>query len=588
MSNTAKPTGIPVIRTAQALESLRDSGHSLPTALGEPTDNSIESGANRIHIRLDDGVNHRGKRHVHRIAIADDGCGMDADTLQHYLVLGFSTRYMRTDTIGKYGVGAKLAALNFARRIDVWSRQSAESPWLHTFFDLTKAMEEEKADRDALIMPPDEDPVPEDLQDLLPEKSGTLVVWSDMDRLEEGRMAPSFEDLRNEVEKEMARIFRAFINGGITIKVNGRALLPHDPLFLMEKTWADSVLQKEQSRAVDTDDNSKDEKTTKEVKEHFPATVITEKETISIGGSAATLTVTLYPREVLRKRGKGGDEFAKKLRVPDNQGCISFMRMDREVSYTNVPRIFPSPGVEDSDRFIGIEVAFKPELDAYFGVRNVKRGVEPHGELREKLRKLLEKHIKSARVMIQEAWGKAAADERDNFGEHAAVTTAAKEVNRVMPKGRAAGPASKEEEEQILDDLAADVVGRGDEAEKQKYLENIKDLPFVVESVDSPGKMFIDVKHISNKVIIRLNTRHRFYREMWEPLREIAQRDAGSVSGDDAVKAARRTIEALTLLLIAYGKAESMDSDPVERYSDLTSYWGQFLDTMMTKVKGVI
>lgn len=139
-----------------------------------------------------------------------------------------------------------------------------------------------------------------------------------------------------------------------------------------------------------------------------------------------------------------------------------------------------------------------------------------------------------------------------------------------------------------ISERRSDIVGRGDEAEKQKYLENIKDLPFVVESVDSPGKMFIDVKHISNKVIIRLNTRHRFYREMWEPLREIAQRDAGSVSGDDAVKAARRTIEALTLLLIAYGKAESMDSDPVERYSDLASYWGQFLDTMMTKMKGVI
>jgi hypothetical protein len=576
MSNTSKPTGIPVIRTAQALESLRDSGHSLPTALGEPTDNSIESGANCIHIRLDDGVNHRGKKHVHRIAIADDGCGMEADTLQRYLVLGFSTRYMRTDTIGKYGVGAKLAALNFARRIDVWSRQSAELPWLHTFFDLTQAMEEEKAGREALILPPDEELVPEDLNDLLPEKSGTLVVWSDMDRLEEGRMAPSFEDLRYEVEKEMSRIFRAFINGGITIKVNGKALLPHDPLFLMEKTWAESVLQKEQSK-----------QSGKPEKDHFPATIIANKETIPVAGSVATLTVTLYPPEVLRKRGMGGDDFARKIRVPDNQGCISFMRLDREVSYTNVPRIFPS-GVEDPDRFIGIEVAFKPELDAYFGVRNVKRGVEPHGELREKLRKLLEKHIKSARVMVQEAWGKAAADERDNFGEHSAVTTAAKEVNRVMPKGRATGPTSKEEEEQILDDLATDVVGRGDEAEKQKYLENIKDLPFVVESVDWAGKTFIDVKHISNKVIIRLNTRHRFYREMWEPLKDISQRDAGSVSGDDAVKAARRTIEALTLLFIAYGKAESMDSDPVERYTDLTSYWGQFLDTMMTKVKGVI
>jgi hypothetical protein len=458
----------------------------------------------------------------------------------------------------------------------VWSRQSAELPWLHTFFDLTKAMEEEKAGRDALILPPDEEPVPEELNDLLPDKSGTLVVWSDMDRLEEGRMAPSFEDLRYEVEKEISRIFRAFIHGGITIKVNDKALLPHDPLFLMDKTWADSILQKEQGKQPD-----------KQAKDHFPATIITERETITIGGWVATLTVTVYPPEVVRKRQLGGDDLAKKLRVPDNQGCISFMRLDREVSYTTVPRIFPS-GVEDADRFIGIEVAFKPELDAYFGVRNVKRGVEPHGELRDKIRKLLTKHMKSARDLIQDIWGKKGKEERDNFGEHAPVTSAVKDINRVMPKGRVAAQPSKEEEKRILEDLAVDVVGRENEADKQKYLENIKDQPFIVESVDWPGNMFIDVKHISNKVIIRLNTRHRFYREMWEPLKDISQRDAGNVSGDEAVKAARRTIEALTLLLIAYGKAESMHEDPKQQYSDLTNYWGQFLDTMMTKVKGVI
>jgi hypothetical protein len=574
--NSTTSQAIPVIRAARALESLRDSGHSLPTALGEPTDNSIEAGANYVHIRLDEGVNPRGKKHVHRIAVADDGRGMNDDLLQHYLVLGFSTRYMRKDTIGKYGVGAKLAALNFACRIDVWSRDRVTAPWLHVYFDLNKAIEEEKAGQEAKIQPPDQEPVPDDLRDLRPEGTGTLVVWSEMDRLEEGRMAPTFEELRYEVEKEMSRIFRVFISGGIAIKVNGKALLAHDPLFLMENTWAHSVLQKELGKSG-----------TKSGEDHFAAAIIANKETISIGGSIATVTVTVYPPEVLRKRGLGGDELVKKLRVPENQGCLSFMRLDREVSYTNVPRIFPT-AVDDPDRFIGIEVAFKPELDAYFGVRNVKRGVEPHGELRDKLRNLLSKHIKSARSMIQESWGKAAREDRVNYGEHAPITSVATDVNRVMPKGRAAGPASKEEEQRILEDLAADVVGRDDEVKQQEYLEQIKDLPFVVESVDWPGNMFIDVKHISNKVIIRLNTRHRFYRQMWEPLKDISQRAAGAVSGDEAVKAARRSIEALTLLFIAYGKAESMDPDPSQRYSELTMFWGQFLDTLMTKVRDVI
>ena len=51
---------------------------------------------------------------------------------------------MRRDTIGKYGVGAKLAALNFAERIDVWSRTDEESEWLHVSFDLKAALDLEK------------------------------------------------------------------------------------------------------------------------------------------------------------------------------------------------------------------------------------------------------------------------------------------------------------------------------------------------------------------------------------------------------------------------------------------------------------
>ena len=75
---------------------------------------------------------------------------------------------------------------------------------------------------------------------------------------------------------------------------------------------------------------------------------------------------------------------------------------------------------------------------------------------------------------------------------------------------------------------------------------------------------------------------------MWEPIKEISQRDPGTVSGAEAVQTARRTIEAMTLLLIAYGKAESMHHNPHDQYEELVSYWGQFLSTMMNKVKNVL
>jgi phosphomannomutase len=130
---------IPVISVGQTFRSLRDAGYSLSDALGEVIDNSIEANANNIALHLEENQKPGGKKHIHRIIITDDGDGMNADTLHYYLQLGFSTRYMQTDTIGKYGVGAKLAALNYAQRIDVWSRISAEEPWLHVYFDLKLA-----------------------------------------------------------------------------------------------------------------------------------------------------------------------------------------------------------------------------------------------------------------------------------------------------------------------------------------------------------------------------------------------------------------------------------------------------------------
>ena len=280
----------------------------------------------------------------------------------------------------------------------------------------------------------------------------------------------------------------------------------------------------------------------------------------------------------------GGDKLAEKLRVPDNEGQISFMRMRREIAYTNVPRILPA-GVQNPDRFIGIEVSFDPTLDDFFGVRNVKRGVEPHGELRNKIRELLGKYIPQARKIIDERWGKVAREDKDHDGEHGAIMEAVKDVDKIMPKGRTP-EVPKEQEQEELDNLARDT-GHESVDERKEYIERIRSLPFVIESVDFPGKMFIDVKHLNNQVIIRINTRHRFYKELWSPLSDIAQRDPGTVSGEDAVKAARRAVEGLALMVVGYGKAQSM-SDTPDEYDDLTTYWGQFIDTLMGKVKDVI
>ncbi|MFC6896058.1 ATP-binding protein [Nonomuraea dietziae] len=203
---------IPVVLTGQALQSLRDSGYSLAAAIGEVIDNSLEAGANNILVRMDEAppAGRSKKSHVHRIVFSDDGTGMDTHTLHHYLQIGYSTRYMRTDTIGKYGVGAKLAALNFGKRIEVWSRTDANEPWQHVYFDLDEAITDEQNGNGSTIGvdDPDVKPVPNDFGDVLPKGTGTLVIWSKVDRLEEGRRAKDFNSLRLEAERDLTNIPR--------------------------------------------------------------------------------------------------------------------------------------------------------------------------------------------------------------------------------------------------------------------------------------------------------------------------------------------------------------------------------------------
>lgn len=563
---------IPMIQTGQALMSLRDSGYDLSAAMAEVIDNSIEANANKISVDLIEG---EGRKHITSIAFVDDGGGMDPDTLQQYLVMGYSSRWMRTDTIGKYGVGAKLAALNFATKVDVWSRQSGDQPWLHVGFDLLKS----KADEEAGL----EDPfgidvptaraLPAEAAQRAPKGSGTIVLWSAIDRLQHGRFSADANALVLDAQKEISRIFREFINGGIEITVNDQIMLAYDPLFLMKDTWADVTLTKadpDKPRGV----------------KHYPALVIADREEIVVKDGRAYLTVTLLPEEVTRRRGMGGDELAKRLRLPDTEGLISFTRMRREIAFTNVPRIFYR-GVQEPDRFIRIEVAFSPELDDYFGVRNVKRGVEPHGELRDKIRARLAIHLPTARKIIENRWGKAAQKAQVHSGEHAAITGAVKGLDSVLPKGPAQ-PNDEQQRQAAYEKLAKDTGHTKTPEEQANYIDRIKDLPFIMESVDYPGKMFIDIQIINRQVIVRLNTRHRFYQELWKPLQELSVMSPGSVSGDDAIKASRRAVEGLSLMILAYGKAVAMEEDGPDEYEDLTAYWGQFIDTLMGKVKGVI
>ncbi len=169
----------------KAIDAIRSSGYkNAAMALGELVDNSLQAGAENVEILVSSFKDRSGKRNVtatKNIAVLDDGSGMKKDILRRALRLGDGTCFDKDDGIGKFGVGLPQASVSQCKRVDVWSWQDGVENALHTYIDL---------DSQDWI---DDFSIPEPKNEKIPDKwlnvgnifseTGTLVVWSNIDRL---------------------------------------------------------------------------------------------------------------------------------------------------------------------------------------------------------------------------------------------------------------------------------------------------------------------------------------------------------------------------------------------------------------------
>src|SRR5262249_50543204 len=109
----------PLFNARRALESQRSSGYrNTAAACREIVDNSIESGADRVHIVFDwDQAG--GRKCVSAIAVIDDGPGMLPNMARYALSWGGGTHYDDTSFIGKFGFGLPNASINQTRLTEV-------------------------------------------------------------------------------------------------------------------------------------------------------------------------------------------------------------------------------------------------------------------------------------------------------------------------------------------------------------------------------------------------------------------------------------------------------------------------------------
>jgi hypothetical protein len=98
-----------------------------------------------------------------------------------------------------------------------------------------------------------------------------------------------------------------------------------------------------------------------------------------------------------------------------------------------------------------------------------------------------------------------------------------------------------------------------------------------------PGKELMEIDHFNGKAVVRINHRHPFVRDIYDALRDVAQKLPDEQKADEMHDLIRRTWMGLDVLFLAYAKAENLHRDP-EIFDDLRSYWGQHTQAYMKEL----
>ena len=207
------------------IESLRDIGYSLETAMSDVIDNSITAGGRLIQILTDTSSTEPF------IAIVDDGHGMTEGELIAAMRPGsanpLETRHARD--LGRFGLGLKSASFSQCRRLTVVTRMSGKTS--AAVWDLDEVAERNKWTVRLLDGLADV-PVLDQLG-----ASGTLVLWQKLDRLVGGHFKDSAKHAEiinrriSETERHLRLVFHRFMEAATPLRIllNGRALQPLDP-----------------------------------------------------------------------------------------------------------------------------------------------------------------------------------------------------------------------------------------------------------------------------------------------------------------------------------------------------------------------
>lgn len=206
------------------IKSLRDIGYNFEIAVADVLDNSLDAGAKNIKIKC-------LPKPVPIFVMYDDGKGLNKEEIVEAMRLASKDpeKTRGKKDLGKFGLGLKTASFSQCKKLTIISKENKSINIRQWDLDYIG-----KTNEWALLEP--------DLEsykscyfvdELLKSKSGTIVIWEEMDRYKES----DFSDLVSGLKNHLALVFHRFIEGGrgkrkVNIEINNGKIEAFNPFNL--------------------------------------------------------------------------------------------------------------------------------------------------------------------------------------------------------------------------------------------------------------------------------------------------------------------------------------------------------------------
>ena len=591
-----------------AVRAMRDNGYkNAAYALAELIDNSIQAGATQVELLCGETqmlIEERRRTRIHQIAVLDNGNGMDSTTLRLALQFG-NGMYLEEEKhtgIGRFGMGLPSSSVSQCQKVEVWSWKNGVENALYTYLDLDEIQKKIQTE----VPNPELKPVPSIWSRVGNSfsQSGTLVVWSNIDRC----IWRTGAAIINNSELLIGRIYRRFLESNqVSIRmvyfdfqnpsnVIEKFALPNDPGYLIATTSCPKpfhdtpMFQPWQGE------------------KYYEITL-----TIDFRGQQHSVKISFsYAKEEARQApgGQNPGSLPHGQHAAKNVG-ISVVRAGRELELDQT-----LVNANPTERWWGIEVEFPPALDDLFGVTNNKQFARNFAELlnldiefllkegitisqlKEEFREdgdprgpLLDiaQKIRSQLGIIRRLLEAQTKGSRSGGSKRHEMTKAEEVATEVTEERKREGHKGESDKQESLpkekrQKAIEETLNEQGVTESQAILlaaKTVDDgLKYVFAEADLETAAFFSVKPKGGAIIVTLNTNHPAYKN----LVEILEKDVEGVDEETLRSRLTNSLEGLKLLLMAWARYEDEQPDGKRRQmaQDTRVDWGriarQFLE----------